>query len=99
MACIIVEPKELNSLPNDTYLAFVEVVDDLAAQSLFPLPLCLGWVVEEFPKWPFFPLQQLTVEEQSECGLCGEQAIWRSRDFSSGVQGESGARGLAQALC
>lgn len=87
MSHIIAEPKKPNGLPNDTYLAFVEVVDDLAAQSLFPLPLCLGWVVEEFPKWPLLPLQQLTVEEQSECGFCGEQAIRRSRGLSSGVQG------------
>lgn len=71
MPCITAEAEGLKDLPNDTYLAFVEVVDDLAAQSLLPLPLCLRWVVEEFPQWPFLPLQQLTVEEKSECSLCG----------------------------
>lgn len=54
-------------------LAFVEVVDDLAAQPLFPLPLRLGWVVEELPKGPLLPLQQLAVEEQSECSFCGDR--------------------------
>lgn len=51
-----VEAETLKALPNNTHLAFVEVVDDLAAQSLFALPLCLGWVMEEFPQWPFLPL-------------------------------------------
>lgn len=73
MPHVTAETEELKSLPNDTHLAFVEVVDDLAAQSLFPLPLCLGWVVEKFPQRPFLPLQQLTVEKQSECGLCGDR--------------------------
>lgn len=59
--------------PGDTHLAFVEVVDDLAAQPLFPLPLRLGWVVEELPKGPLLPLQQLAVEEQSECSFCGDR--------------------------
>lgn len=49
MPHITAEDEGLKALPNTTYLAFVEVVDDLAAQSLFPLPLCLGWVVKEFP--------------------------------------------------
>lgn len=73
MPRITADAEELKGLPNDTYLAFVEVVDDLAAQSLFPLPLCLGWVVQKFPQRPLLPLQQLTVEEQGECGLCGDR--------------------------
>lgn len=105
MPCIIAEPEELNGLPNDTYLAFVEVVDDLAAQSLFPLPLCLGWVVEEFPKWPFLPLQQLTVEKQSECGLCGGTGHIEIQGLLLGVpegawcQGTSPSTMLGQGMC
>lgn len=55
------------------YLAFVEVVEDLATQPLFPLPLGLRRVVEEFPQGPLLPLQQLTVEQQSERSLCGDR--------------------------
>lgn len=39
------EAERLKVLLSDTYFAFVEVVDDLSTQSLFPLPLSLGWVV------------------------------------------------------
>lgn len=39
------EVEGLKVLLSDNYLAFVEVVDDLPTQSLFPLPLRLGWVV------------------------------------------------------
>lgn len=73
MPCITAEAERLKGLPNDAYLAFVEVVNDLPAQSLLPLPLCLRWVVEEFPQWPVLPLQQLTVKEQGKCGLCGDR--------------------------
>jgi hypothetical protein len=48
--CLVAQQKlKGERLAYYTYLAFVEVVNDLPAQSLFPLPLCLRWVVQELP--------------------------------------------------
>lgn len=54
-----------------SYLALVEVVDDLAAEILFAMPLALSWVVQKLPQGSILPLQQFPVQEQSERCLCG----------------------------
>lgn len=52
------------------YLPFVEVMDNLTAQTFLTLPLWLGWVMQELSQRSVLPLKQLTVQKQSECSLC-----------------------------
>lgn len=56
-----------------TCLPLVEVVQDFTAEVLLPLPLALTRVVEEVPQGPVLPLQQLPVQQQGECRLCGPE--------------------------
>lgn len=52
------------------YLPFVEVMDNLTAQTFLTLPLWLRWVMQELSQRSVLPLKQLTVQKQSECSLC-----------------------------
>lgn len=58
------------------YLPFVEVMDNLTAQTFLTLPLWLRWIMQELSQRSVFPLKQLTVQKQSECSLCWKCNYW-----------------------
>lgn len=58
------------------YLPFVEVMDNLTAQTFLTLPLWLRRIMQELSQRSVLPLKQLTVQKQSKCSLCWKCNYW-----------------------